>query len=199
MAYTNHALDHMLKGILDANITTSIIRLGSREAADERIAPFALEAVEKAQGKTSLTQAIGGAFKEMKNAETDMLELMEDIDSRTIPPGHLRECVQSSYPRHYRELFVKPPSWISTLITQAGQNSEGWRSTERRQRDTSNLGYWISGRDLDFLRSPPGARAAQAPVPGPSRPRLNLFEALAKRLPEANQKPSKIGPLAVHV
>jgi len=47
IAFTNHALDHLLGNILDAGITEKIARLGSRHSAHERIVPFSLEYLEK--------------------------------------------------------------------------------------------------------------------------------------------------------
>ncbi|KAF8598648.1 hypothetical protein BDV93DRAFT_593819 [Ceratobasidium sp. AG-I] len=189
VAYTNHALDHMLKGILDAGITKSIIRLGSRQAADERIAPYNLEVVEKAQGKTSFSQSIGARYREMKSVETEMSELMKMLSLRNIPPRYIKEHVRSTYPHHYKELFSNPPSWISTIFEQAAEDPDGWNKAGKRQRDPSILGFWLSGRDLEFLRSPPNSETTQASASKSTLQKRNRFGVLMKQSPQTSRRP----------
>ena len=191
VAYTNHALDHMLKGILDAEITSSIIRLGSRQAADERIAPFNLEVVEKAQEKSNISHSIGAKYREMKGVEEKMSELMETFSLRNVPARYIKEHVQSTYPHHYRELFSNPPSWISKVFAQTAENQDGWNKSGRRQRDPSILGFWSSGRDLEFLQSSSNAQTAQASGSGPTLQLRNRFDVSARRSPEAKRRPGK--------
>lgn len=47
MAYTNHALDHLLHAVVDSGITKKVVRLGSR-SDDEIIKGFSLEELERA-------------------------------------------------------------------------------------------------------------------------------------------------------
>ncbi|CAE7140129.1 unnamed protein product, partial [Rhizoctonia solani] len=128
VAYTNHALDHMLKGILDADITKNIIRLGSRAAVDERLASFSLDEAEKISTKSRLDRNINAAYREMRAAETEMTGLMDKITKRHVPQEHMEECILSLYPYHYEELFSNMPSWISTLITNAVEEAEEWET-----------------------------------------------------------------------
>ncbi|KAF8599525.1 P-loop containing nucleoside triphosphate hydrolase protein, partial [Ceratobasidium sp. AG-I] len=187
VAYTNHALDHMLKGVLDADITKNIIRLGSRYAADERIAQFTLDEAEKVQAKSKLDRSISAAYREMKSTETEMTELMKKISQREIPPEYIEEHVLSVYPYHYERLFSEPPSWISTLVIQAVEDQDGWETAGGRQQDLSILGFWVSGNDLAFLRPPPITQSAQVPAPQSVNPNRNMYEALAELSLEENQ------------
>jgi len=68
LAYTNHALDHILRAVYDSDVTKSLARLGSR-SKDEVIAGFTLEILERTQDRSDYTRDIGKAFKAMKLAE----------------------------------------------------------------------------------------------------------------------------------
>jgi hypothetical protein len=152
VAFTNHALDHMLKGVLDAGITNNIIRLGSKHAADERITEFSLENAEKLQAKSKSNRMINAAFREMKSSETDMVALMKKLALREVPQDHLEKYLLADYPLHYDELFTSPPEWIWALALQAAD--DGWTVVGEAQQDFSILRFWLTGRDLAFLCPP---------------------------------------------
>lgn len=167
----------MLKGILDANITNNIVRLGSRFAVDERLASFSLDEAEKVQTKSRLDRSIGIAYREMKATETEMAGLMKKITSRRIPQEHMEECILSGYPWHYEELFRNVPHWVSTLIAQADEDQEGWETVGQAQKDFSTIDFWAAGRDLQFLEPPkvdPGKGKKKQKPAAPNR-----FEAFA--------------------
>jgi hypothetical protein len=164
VAFTNHALDHMLKGVLDADITSNIIRLGSRHAADERITEFSLENAEKLQAKSKMDRTINAAYREMKSTETEMVALMNKLASREVPQDHLEKCLLADYPFHYDELFSSPPSWVWTLIVQAAESQEEWTTVGNTQSDISILNFWLTGRDIAFLQPPPPSTLMQQPV-----------------------------------
>ncbi|CUA71425.1 NFX1-type zinc finger-containing protein 1 [Mus musculus] [Rhizoctonia solani] len=154
VAYTNHALDHMLKGILDADITKNIIRLGSRSAVDERLASFSLDEAEKISTKSRLDRNINAAYREMRSAEAEMSGLMDKITKRQVPQDHMEDCILSLYPYHYEELFSNTPSWISTLISNAAEDDEEWETVGKPEQDLSIINFWANGRDLQFLEPP---------------------------------------------
>ncbi|KAG9124064.1 hypothetical protein FRC07_013002, partial [Ceratobasidium sp. 392] len=153
VAFTNHALDHMLKGVLDAGITRNIIRLGSRHAADERIMEFSLDNAEKLQAKSKMDRTINSAYREMKSKETEMVNLMKKLATRDVPQDHLEQCILADYPFHYDELFSSPPSWIWSLVVQAAESE--WQTVGDTQGDVSVLNFWLNGRDIAFLQPPP--------------------------------------------
>lgn len=76
IAFTNHALDRMLSSILDAKITSNIVRLGGY-SADERISSFSLHTLEAIMTESDLDKFIHREYREMKLVEEEVGELME--------------------------------------------------------------------------------------------------------------------------
>ncbi|CAE6419735.1 unnamed protein product [Rhizoctonia solani] len=198
VAYTNHALDHMLKGILDADITKNLIRLGSRSAVDERLASFSLDEAEKISTKSRLDRNINAAYREMRAAEAEMSGLMQKITERQIPQEHMEDCILSSYPFHYEELFSNMPSWISTLVSNAAEADGEWETVGKTEQDLSVINYWATGRDLQFLEGPkedkPQNKQKQKSDGGSS----NKFGALADGGSTKKGKASSSGLAAQH-
>ncbi|CAE6531432.1 unnamed protein product [Rhizoctonia solani] len=195
VAYTNHALDHMLKGILDADITKNIIRLGSRAAVDERLASFSLDEAEKISTKSRLDRNINAAYREMRGAETEMSGLMEKITTRQVPQEHMEECILSAYPYHYEELFYNMPSWISTLINNASEEDEEWETVGKSEQDLSVINFWATGRDLQFLEPPKEDKSQAKKEQKSSGSNSNKFGALAQ---DNASKRGKGGIVAEH-
>ncbi|KAJ1302896.1 hypothetical protein OPQ81_003195 [Rhizoctonia solani] len=153
VAFTNHALDHMLKGVLDAKITNNIIRLGSKHAADERIMEFSLENAEKMQSQAEVKdRMIGAAYREMKTSQNDMKELMKKLAVRDVSQDHFEKYLLADYPLHYEELFTSPPDWVYSLALQVAEEEAGWTTVGGNNQDFSMLRFWLTGRDLEFLR-----------------------------------------------
>lgn len=53
LAYTNHALDHILRAVHEQGVTKDMLRLGSR-SKDEIAGQYSLESLEKEQRQTNL-------------------------------------------------------------------------------------------------------------------------------------------------
>ena len=77
IAFTNHALDHMLRSVLDARITQKIVRLGSR-SADERIAEFSIEHVESVAGRSRLLSAFSTYRRALRDVEDEIKKFMDN-------------------------------------------------------------------------------------------------------------------------
>ncbi|KAL5632188.1 hypothetical protein ACGC1H_000258 [Rhizoctonia solani] len=153
VAFTNHALDHMLTGILDAKITDNIIRLGS-SSIDERLAPYTLEKVEKENGESRLGYSGKSVYREMKILESDMKELMNNISSRKVPSSHIEQHISSAYPHHHGEFFQHVPGWIRTIAPTPSDTEEGWETVgESPNRDESIIDFWLKAGDLQFLET----------------------------------------------
>lgn len=71
IAFTNHALDHLLSAVLDAKITNKIARLGSR-SIDSRVSKYSIEELEKIVPKSGLHNAMAKDF----NEQLDSTELL---------------------------------------------------------------------------------------------------------------------------
>jgi hypothetical protein len=65
IAFTNHALDHILSSILDADITKRIVRLG-RRANDERVAEYSMDKLEMVQNQSRLDRTLSSQRRGLK-------------------------------------------------------------------------------------------------------------------------------------
>ncbi|CAE6483759.1 unnamed protein product, partial [Rhizoctonia solani] len=152
VAFTNHALDHMLTGILDAEITNNMIRLGSR-STDERLSPYLLNAVGRISGKSPLAASRKEAAAQLKELESQMDELMKDITSHNIPSSHIEEHISYMYPHHHGELFRHTPTWIDAIVPKQSDSEEGWEIAGESPNQQSMIDYWLGCGDLKFLES----------------------------------------------
>jgi hypothetical protein len=159
IAFTNHALDHLLSAVLDAGITNNVVRLGSR-SADERIAEYSLEKQEAVAGKSRLDRAFARNHRELKLVEEELQEAMErflkvDVDSNQII-GHL----EVHHPEEHEYLAVNPPAWIIPLYRNSirDDGTGEWQQAGPRGRaivvDQTVYGFWRRGGDLEFLEPP---------------------------------------------
>jgi hypothetical protein len=154
VAFTNHALDHMLNGILDADITENIIRLGSRFSVDERLSKYSLDKIERDEGKSRLGSSGKGAYREMKLLENEMKKLMAEISSHKVPIAHIEQYLSFTYPHHHGELFTHAPSWIQAIAPKASDFAEGWKTVgDSPEQAQSIISFWLKGRDLHFLET----------------------------------------------
>lgn len=69
LAFTNHALDHILRAIHDSGMTRRLARLGSR-SKDEVIAGYSLDRLERNRSKMDYDYDISRAYREVKIAES---------------------------------------------------------------------------------------------------------------------------------
>ncbi|KAG6850946.1 hypothetical protein H0H93_005815 [Arthromyces matolae] len=154
IAFTNHALDHLLTGVLDAAITSKIVRLGSR-SADERIKHFSLEELEQIAGRSRLDRSFAHTYKDLKEVEKEILDLMKTFTDSSVSSKDVISYLETQYPEHF-EHILSPPSWISTLhsLNIADTNS-GWQKVGRQadadKGDDSVYSFWVQGLDLEFL------------------------------------------------
>jgi len=180
IAYTNHALDHMLTSILDANITNKLVRLGSR-STDERIGEYSLGKLEKMDTSSALNRAVGREFAAKKDLEKKMKQVMERIQIPDPTWQQVEEYLDIHYPDHL-DLIMAPPFWVSELARQSweaedlaaaealAQGEGEWTEVQAkgakkkpvdRQMAGTYYGFWKSGFDIQFV-SPP-----QIPQPPP--------------------------------
>jgi hypothetical protein len=158
IAFTNHALDHMLCSVLDANITRNIVRLGSR-SSDERISQYSIETMELADGQSRLDKTFGNRRRELKRVQEDITKLMGrvlnlDIESDS---AEIMKYLSTFYPDHH-EYLAHPPAWISTLkdLFDKGDDATGvWhvqgRKGKSRVQDRSDYAYWKDCGDVDLV------------------------------------------------
>ncbi|THU97835.1 P-loop containing nucleoside triphosphate hydrolase protein [Dendrothele bispora CBS 962.96] len=161
IAFTNHALDHLLCSILDNGITRNIVRLGSR-SSDERIKDFSIETLEMAQGRTVLDGTTNRLYRELKDTQIQIKKLMEKILRKKIPTGAVMRHLQND-PEYldHSDSFSFPPDWVvSAVQAQAAELEDGWEKVKGKQsaaRDDDDddentiLKFWAEEQDLDHL------------------------------------------------
>ncbi|CCM04279.1 uncharacterized protein FIBRA_06450 [Fibroporia radiculosa] len=158
IAYTNHALDHMLTSVLDAKITEKLVRLGSR-SSDERIGQYTLDKLEHVAGGTSmLDRPIKRQYAIMKKLEEDMAKVMTSIQLPDISWEQIENFLDIHYPEH-AESILTPPYWVNALYERARieeeENGE-WTTTGKKQSNpniTRTLyGFWRDGEDIKYIQ-----------------------------------------------
>ena len=170
IAFTNHALDHLLTSVLDAGITNKIVRLGSR-SSDERISKYSLETMENVAGQSRLDRTFARHYRELKLIEEEISRLMSKFKKTSISSDDILDFIKVQYPEHF-EHILQPPSWVSTLRDMDLEDSVGWVTADRRGKaeteDKSFYGFWRGGRDLDFLdlQNAPKQESQLAPYEG---------------------------------
>lgn len=178
IAFTNHALDHLMTSVLDAGITDKVVRLGSR-SSDERMAQYSLEALELVVGKSRLDRSFGHHHRELKLVEEELKQLMKNFTRSEVTSDEVMTYLQVQYPEHYEYLF-QPPPWI--LAVKSLDDNMGWERAGKRGRhvidDNSTYTFWLSGGDLRFLSTPNEAQVEIPLVPEVQTGSTNRFSAL---------------------
>ncbi|KAF8997694.1 hypothetical protein BDQ17DRAFT_1428824 [Cyathus striatus] len=121
IAYTNHALDHMLTAVLDEGITKRMVRLGSR-SSDERIAEYTWTNSKKLQ-KLIFISLYRKPIPCSKGIEEEMTSVMESIQLPTLNVMQICQFLEIHFPEQCDVLF-NPPYWIAVLSEQLWAEEE---------------------------------------------------------------------------
>jgi hypothetical protein len=122
VAFTNHALDHLLESVLDKGITQKIVRLGSRSQS-ERLQGFTLDKLEKFHDDF-LRRGVNTAFGAMKRAEEAFNDGM--VRMKSNQQGGLEDLeilLQLNYPEHQESLAYSPDEIQSRTEELFGEDS----------------------------------------------------------------------------
>ena len=179
ISFTNHALDHILSSVLDANITEKLVRLGNR-TADEKIAAYSLSNLESKVAR-SRNSIVGREYRALKNAEEALKALTTEVFSTSAPSEQILRHLEIDCPEKFN-CFSSPPEWISIFkaLEQEGENGGKWQKVGSKMRnellDDSMYTFWREGRDLDRIQE----SQQSAPTPSPPTQPLttNRFAAL---------------------
>ncbi|KAG8861658.1 hypothetical protein FRB96_002615 [Tulasnella sp. 330] len=155
IAFTNHALDNILAHVLEENITSKVVRLGSR-SADEVVSEYSLDNVLKNHGRSQMAKASGREYRNLKVMEEEMTELMGKIINRDVPQNDMLQHIALEHPTHHDEL-IHPPYWVQKLFEDS--LSEGWQ-TAGRKTAIALPDFWLQGSDLDYI-TPPVEKVAE--------------------------------------
>ena len=168
IAFTNHALDHLLGNVLDAGITNKVARLGSR-SADERVAAYSLDAMERAGGSRMHGRNIFQIRKEMRDIEKEFAEVVATLNGSAVDSEALLMWLDLHHPGQSQEL-TNPPQWVNVLreerhdwTTATSKRRKGKQAKNTTAFNQTEYGFWVNGLDLDWLEPPvfPGEDDAQ--------------------------------------
>lgn len=178
IAFTNHALDHLVHSILEAGISKNVIRLGSR-SNDPLVAARSLEELEKDQQQSRLDPSIGRAYRAIKVLEEEMTKLSERITSRSVPSFKIQSLLEYNAVDHFDSL-IGPPPWISTLYESASTDEgEGWIQADGGRQIRTHFDFWFQGKDIEFLQA--SLEVSSPPLPEVNTPRQsNRFQNLTR-------------------
>ncbi|KAG2153743.1 uncharacterized protein EDB93DRAFT_1134566 [Suillus bovinus] len=199
IAFTNHALDHMLSSVLDADITKKVVRLGSR-SADERISQYSIETLEKVNQESRLDRTFSSKRRELKEIQERIRNLMfkvlkDDLESDST---EVVKYISVLHPEHSGYLAA-PPMWIRNIksLFSGGDddNDAGeWQQQGRRKKtfvkDMSFYAFWRDGSDLEFIETlNNGSYAPWKTTPPPDETTSNKFYLLEQdSLPDSDNE-----------
>lgn len=155
IAFTNHALDHMLLSIINNNITKDIARLGGR-TSEEAIKAFSIEELERMAGRSFFERALKSEHAKLKETEEQVMKVLGRVIGTSVPSHVLLAHLQLAYPDHIESL-QDPPKWISTLheLNKESMGGDSWRTVGRREEekepDRSLYAFWKNAHDLAAL------------------------------------------------
>ena len=158
IAFTNHALDHLLGNVLDAGITNKIARLGSR-SADERIAAYSLEAMERTGTNRMHGRNIFQIRRDMRDIEDEFKEVVATLNGSKVDPEGILMWLDLHHPGQSQEL-TNPPTWVNLLRSERSdwQTATNGRKGKQARNSTgfnqTEYGFWVKGLDLEFLEPP---------------------------------------------
>ncbi|GAA5979029.1 hypothetical protein JCM11641_004948 [Rhodosporidiobolus odoratus] len=169
LAYTNHALDHLLRDIKNS-VTGNIVRVGSRSQDDDMQA-LSLYNLSRA------SERLGGSSKYEIGRQYGLREKIEkEIDTvcsvaslrkdRLLYWRHLEPLLQKTLSVHLHPFSSLPDAVIAAMLAQA---DGGWQTSSSRKqpsgvpRGRSRIfEAWQAGDDLDALTSLKVERLAEA-------------------------------------
>ena len=197
IAFTNHALDHMLSSVLDAAITKKIVRLG-RRVKDERVAEYNLETLEKLRRDNRLDHSARMTRRDLKGIQERIKKLMQEVKKTDADSEDILAYLDAIYPEHRAFLDNPLPGVLSV---KALSDAEGrWQTVGERQPENPDLSlyaFWRDGQDLHYIEKvleegsaprPP----SPLPVPGDEtpirKPGANQFQGLDVEVGEESEE-----------
>lgn len=153
LAFTNHALDHMLRGILDADITDDIVRLGGR-CTDPRVFPFSIDKLE--QNEDALDTTLRSHYRDLKESEKEIETFVAEFLQNDATPEAIDRYLAIHYPEHYEHLRT-PPDWVEALYSNlvgGGRWVLAKPGGRTEVEEISRYSFWLQGHDIGFLSAP---------------------------------------------
>lgn len=167
VAFTNHALDHLLAEILDANITTNFVRIGSR-VSDERLTPYTLDHLEDV-GDQSMEHSVVQQYRSVQSMQRDLEDTMRSIQLSDLDWHEISSFLDIHYPEH-AESFFAPPLWIAGHFQDISEDEEEngqWYTVGKHTSHSEDslsrtiYGFWRRGLDINFVSQAESERQRQ--------------------------------------
>lgn len=155
----------MLNSILDAELTTKLVRLGSR-STDERIAQYSLRSLEMTITDASVARQIGREYAIKRKLEEEMRRVMEDIQIPEPSEDQIKEYLETCWGQHLSMMY-DPPFWIAEYAARLWepeadgdggewmvQGKKGKKKEESHLMARTYYGLWKRGLDIAFIQPP---------------------------------------------
>ena len=151
----------MLVSVLDAQITTNVVRLGSR-ATDERIAQYSLHTLERLSGCGDLDRPRRRQYGALKSVEENMMRIVNQIQLPQLSWKDAEKFLDFHHPQHADSLRG-PPFWIAEVfgrVTEDNNENGEYKRVSKGKKTaqdpviTGIYGFWKSGGDIEFLQPP---------------------------------------------
>ncbi|GMK56414.1 hypothetical protein CspeluHIS016_0302540 [Cutaneotrichosporon spelunceum] len=163
LAFTNHALDHILRAIHDGGVTKHIVRMGSR-CRDEIVSELNLDNISRVKGNTKLNGIVGRSFSETK----EFVNVLDSFISSRSSGSLLASYLHMHYPS-LMESLDRAPEWVGIWLN---LHSVGdWEHVDNRKNKRTVLPvncqweFWKDGADIDKLIGLHGQDAEVEPEP----------------------------------
>ena len=159
----------MLTSVLDAKITTNVVRLGSR-TTDERIEQYSLFKLEQLSGRGDLDRPIRREYATMKGVEEQMTRIMNRIQLPGLTWEDAEKFLDFHYPQH-ADSFRGPPFWIAEVLRRTTEDeitNGGWTQVSKGKKSSKDAeisgvyGFWKNGRDFEFTQPRPSTSKKSA-------------------------------------
>jgi len=154
IAFTNHALDHMLTSVLDKKITDKVVRLG-RRSKDERMAQYSIEVLEEKHGQSQLSYSVRSLYRDLKDLEEKMEILMRQVKDTAVQHTDVMVFLKKTEAPHHALLDTLPAP-ISALHEIWLELDDGFRTMgkggQAKKKDKTTFGFWLGGGDLELVR-----------------------------------------------
>ncbi|KAL8277846.1 hypothetical protein RQP46_009665 [Phenoliferia psychrophenolica] len=172
LAYTNHALDTLLKSIYDSGVTKDIVR-GGAGTKDEFMSTFTLKELSKAQAYRHdplLFHEMGKHIADRKLVEQE-LDVIASVSSlvteERLEWPQVQDFLLARFPDHHFELASLPSDLVAaiTRVDPDGWQIAGSRAVFRFPQNSSDVfQWWRDGQDhalMGHLRQAHDTRAAE--------------------------------------
>ncbi|KAG8833029.1 hypothetical protein FRC17_000152 [Serendipita sp. 399] len=147
IAFTNHALDHLLQSVLKTGITSKIARLGSR-SNDEILKKYSLDGPEGLASSRTKDKAIDAAYRTLRATEKGLETVLKQLQGGPVSMKDQTEYIQLCHPHHHEQL-MHPPEIVNSIRS----SEKGWTQVGdgSRHEGLSLYEFWKLGRDITWI------------------------------------------------